>query len=348
MDKKIKHILLAVIFIWGNTVFSQPDIVLKTLGDTATIAQDMPVEIFVNPESKIDSFQILVLNREQVAKALHLPASGTKQAGGVSQTAEEDTDFEISDFGKWSGHNKTVIPAGGDTNIIKLRIWDPGVFMILPAIIKPDSTGKPDTILYYDNNEPLVVLPGINAQDTIKEIAPINDIIREKKVWTDYKWWIIAAAALLLVLLALWLLPKMFSSRTEETAVKKRKKPKPPAHIVALQKLEKLKKEKIWKEGKVKEFQSQLTHILREYLENRYHIKALEQTTSEIINSLNNIDMPEKYISLISEILQIADMVKFAKAKPGEDINEKFLDKTIEFVKETGELPADNDVVKQP
>ena len=343
MKKLIKYLLFTWFLLWGNTIFSQPDIILKTFTDTATVAIDIPLDIHIKPHSKIDSFQILVLNREQFIKAFHVPSSATNQTKALQpQTDDNETDFEISDFGKWKGHDKTVIPVKGDTNRIKLKIWDPGIFMILPAIIKPDSTGMQDTVIFFEDKEPLVVLPGINPQDTLKQISPINDIIKEKKVWTDYKWWIIAAALLVSVILALLFLPKLFLSRDSKETVQKQQKPVLPAHVIALNKLAKLKKEKIWKEGKVKEFQSQLTHILREYLENRYNIKALEQTTSEIINSLSAINIPEKYISLISEILQIADMVKFAKAKPEEDINEIFLDKTIEFVEETKQLPGEN------
>ena len=344
MNTKVKYILPVLMLLLGKTAFSQSSIVLKTLKDTVEIAEDVPVDIYITPQAKIDSFEIFVLNKKQFARAFHVSPSRTNNANVVPSSApgdEEETDFEIASFGKWRGHGNTVIAAGGDTNRIVLKIWDPGIFMIIPALIRPDTAGFLDTVYINQDNEPLVVLPGINAQDTIKEIAPINDIIREKKVWTDYKWWIIAAALLVLVTLAMIFLPKLFLSRKKESIAGEKRKPALPAHIIALNKLAKLKKEKIWKEGKVKEFQSQLTHILREYLENRYHIKALEQTTSEIIDSLIKINMPEKYITLISEILQIADLVKFAKAKPGEDINEKFLDKTIEFVEETKEQPAE-------
>ena len=121
-------------------------------------------------------------------------------------------------------------------------------------------------------------------------------------------------------------LPRLFiNKKTTEKYKNTIKKKVIPAHLIALEKLNKLKKEEIWKQGKVKEFQSQLTFILREYLENRYNIRALEQTTGEILQSLYNIDMDNKDINIIKNILQIADMVKFAKAKPGEDIHKKFL-----------------------
>jgi hypothetical protein len=59
--------------------------------------------------------------------------------------------------------------------------------------------------------------------------------------------------------------------------------PKIPAHVIAYEKLEKLKSEKLWQEGKLKAYHSLLTDILREYIENRFKIQALEQTTDEIL-----------------------------------------------------------------
>ena len=137
-------------------------------------------------------------------------------------------------------------------------------------------------------------------------------------------------------------LPKIFIGKKSPVQPSRKIKKSPPAHIIALKKLSKLKAEKIWREGKVKEFQSQLTYILREYLENRYKIQALEQTTGEIVHSLQKIKLDNKDIDTIKNILQIADMVKFAKAKPEEDINERFLNETIDFVERTKAVTVQN------
>ena len=335
MKSIFKHIAVFILILTvANIGSGQSDIVLKPKTDTSIVGYDIPVDVFINPDAHIDSFTVMVLNKKQFQKLLNI-----KPQGNNTNTPEQDideTDFEITGSGRWDYHNKTIIPTKGDSNTITLKIWDADAFMIYPAIIKPDSTGEPDTTILFDDKEPILVLPGLNPRDTIPDITPIKNIIKEEKQWTDYKWWILTGLLLLLTILGVIFLPKLMSKNKKHISEGEAKaKPKLPAHIIALKKLEKLKKEQLWKSGKVKEFQSQLTYILREYLENRYNIKALEQTTSGIINALKKINMPEKDIALISDILQIADMVKFAKAKPEEDINERFLTETIDFVNRT-------------
>src|SRR5690606_5542605 len=50
------------------------------------------------------------------------------------------------------------------------------------------------------------------------------------------------------------------------------KKPKEPPHVVALRELDRIKSEKIWQQGKSKQFYSEVTETLRKYIENRFEI----------------------------------------------------------------------------
>jgi uncharacterized protein (UPF0335 family) len=56
-----------------------------------------------------------------------------------------------------------------------------------------------------------------------------------------------------------------------------------PAHVVALQKLEQIRTEKIWQHGQIKQFYTDITDVIREYLEKGYDINAMELTTDEIV-----------------------------------------------------------------
>lgn len=60
-------------------------------------------------------------------------------------------------------------------------------------------------------------------------------------------------------------------------------------------------------------------------------------TTDEISEALKNADFDKMYISDLKEILQIADLVKFAKATPQDDIHSIFMDRAVEFIKNTKE-----------
>ena len=89
-----------------------------------------------------------------------------------------------------------------------------------------------------------------------------------------------------------------------------------PPHIIAIQELDKIKAEKLWQQGKVKEYYSAITDVIRVYLERRFDIPALEMTTHELVKliSTNPETLPIK--DTLSELLHLSDIVKFAKYIP--------------------------------
>ena len=103
-------------------------------------------------------------------------------------------------------------------------------------------------------------------------------------------------------------------------------------HQIALEKLGTLKESRIWEKGEIKEYHSQLTYIIREYLENRFHIPALESTSLEILRDLKKHILESEMIKSVDDILNIADWVKFAKGIPEENANALALDRAIELV----------------
>jgi hypothetical protein len=116
-------------------------------------------------------------------------------------------------------------------------------------------------------------------------------------------------------------------------------KPDEPAHVIALEKLESIRKEKIWSRGQIKEFHVQVTDVIREYLENRFGIQAIEMTSSEILDitscttGINDTDQMK-----LRQILEIADAVKFAKYQALQNENDLSLRNSFEFVESTKEI----------
>jgi hypothetical protein len=114
-------------------------------------------------------------------------------------------------------------------------------------------------------------------------------------------------------------------------------KPKEPAHIIALRKLDKIKEEKIWQQGNTKRYYSEVTDTLREYIQNRFDIHAIEQTTDETIAAFKyrrNLIDEVTYKNLV-RILTNADLVKFAKYTPLPDDNNLTLIDTYFIVNQT-------------
>lgn len=344
MKTRITYLYILIILFWSGQSFAQNNIMIKAKTDSTLIGYAIPLEINLRGE-KADSFKIECLNFLQAAK-VYLPKMDTSLANQLKEqdVFEQDlpaTDFEISDFGKWNGKGNTIYTKGIEDNKIKIKIWDEGQFSILPVIITQNDTIYPDN---PDDYPQITVLSGVAKTDSLKNITPIKEIIKEEKNWQDYMWIYIALGIIVLIGLILWFLPKLIVKKGGKAVERKKVVIVRPAHEISLEKLRKLQEEKIWKQGRVKEFQSELTYILREYLENRYKINALEQTTGEIVDSLQKINIKPEDIETIKNILQIADMVKFAKAKPEEDINQKFLDETIDFVERTKEVPVQNNI----
>ena len=107
---------------------------------------------------------------------------------------------------------------------------------------------------------------------------------------------------------------------------------------MALEKLDEIKAQKIWKDGKVKEYQTELTDVVREYIGRRFDVQSTEKTSDETLRAMKPLIDKELFAKL-SKMLQLADLVKFAKWHTTPDENEQALSTAYEFVKETTTPP---------
>ena len=113
-----------------------------------------------------------------------------------------------------------------------------------------------------------------------------------------------------------------------------------PADEVALEKLDAIKAQKIWKDGKVKEYQTELTDVVREYIGRRFDVQSTEKTSDETLRAMKPL-IDKELFSKLSKMLQLADLVKFAKWHTTPDENEQALSTAYEFVNETREVIND-------
>lgn len=114
-------------------------------------------------------------------------------------------------------------------------------------------------------------------------------------------------------------------------------KPKEPAYIVAIRELDRIKTEKIWQKGKSKQYYSEVSEALRVYIEDRFEIPAMEQTSDETIASFQaskNL-LTDKLFTNLSQTLKLADLVKFAKYTPLPNDDSLSLSNAYVFVNET-------------
>ena len=182
---------------------------------------------------------------------------------------------------------------------------------------------------------------------TLFEIEDINDELYNTpfnwaEFWYDVKtffskfWWLI-----LIVLIAgaiiFYVIYRKKHGKSPIPMIKV--KPKRPAHEIALEQLERIRNEKIWSRGQVKEYHVQLTDAVRTYIADRYGIDAEQMTTSEILDMFNvavPIDNEDKM--RLRQMLELADSVKFAKYQPLQGDNDLSLRNAFDFVEHTKEI----------
>lgn len=158
------------------------------------------------------------------------------------------------------------------------------------------------------------------AIDTSKiKKFPIKSIKSEPYVLDDFKGYIwITLVVLLLVGILVYLL---FFRKKKET-VEEVVIPLKPAYEEAIEKLQQLDEKLLWQNNKIKEYYSELTEIVRNYIGRDIEIPTFEQTSNEIIelikaqNTKKKLGLSKETIATIHSLLKNADLVKFAKSKP--------------------------------
>jgi hypothetical protein len=207
--------------------------------------------------------------------------------------------------------------------------FDSGLYYIPPFI----AIEQMDTVLSNSLMLKVFTVPVDSA--SVENLADIKEVLKPQFVWSDYAYILyilLTMGALTLVGYYLW----KYLKKKKETVVIPPELLLPP-DVAALQALDRIKQEKLWQQGREKEFYTQLTDALRNYIDRRYDIAAPEMTSSEIVTSLTAIKCEKSSVSHLNQIFVIADLVKFAKFKPLADENDLSLSKAYTFVNETKE-----------
>jgi hypothetical protein len=181
-----------------------------------------------------------------------------------------------------------------------------------------------------ETNEVIVFIHTLEVNPA-EEIKDVKDPIR---IALDWVFWIIIIFIILLVALIAYFLYNKYKKPKEEERIIRRAPPI-PIYIKALQSLDKLKEKKLWQQGKVKEYHSELTGIIRKYFEDRYNFHSLEMTTAQQMIVLNRVMDNQKLIDITGGFLANADMVKFAKFVPLPSVNEEMMQQAYDIIEKT-------------
>ncbi|WP_428741479.1 hypothetical protein [Tenacibaculum sp.] len=171
----------------------------------------------------------------------------------------------------------------------------------------------------YLTDSLLVNVATVPIDTTKVKKFPIKGIKGEPYQFDDFKqyiWWAVIALAIIALLLYFFVFKKK-KERQEIITV-----PLLAPYEEAIQKLEVLDKKLLWQNNQIKKYYSELTDIIRGYIERELHIPALEITTDELVdvlkdfNNIKSIDTTKETIEKLKALLQESDLVKFAKSKP--------------------------------
>lgn len=170
--------------------------------------------------------------------------------------------------------------------------------------------------------------------DTTLAITDIKDIERAPIWWWGIIRWILLAIGLAGLAVGGWYAWQWYQKNRKPEEEEISPELLRPADEVALEKLDAIKAQKIWKDGKVKEYQTELTDVVREYIGRRFDVQSTEKTSDETLRAMKPL-IDKDLFSKLSKMLQLADLVKFAKWHTTPDENESALTTAYEFVNET-------------
>ncbi|NJB87325.1 hypothetical protein GGR26_003105 [Lewinella marina] len=218
--------------------------------------------------------------------------------------------------------------------------FDTGQVAIPPLPVYFETpAGRRDTV--YTTDLLLTVRGAIVAAED--DILPIKPIIEEPRNLWDF-WWLFALLA------AAGLFFGIRAYRRRQPALAPAAPPPPPAHVRALEALDELERQQLWQAGRTDRYYVELTHILRAYLEERFGVPALEMTTRQITSALDRREeLDRERAGELNELLQLSDLVKFAKATPAAELHPRSLDRVRTFIVATQPRPeTEEEAVASP
>ena len=216
----------------------------------------------------------------------------------------------------------------------EMAVYDEGIYRMGKAQVLYVDKNIVDTL--FAEREEQVVVKTFQIDSTMTTVRDLKPQMTLKLRFAEFGGYLgIALAAVLLLAGLIYLLVRYLHKRGKHISDLFKPAPPVPAHIAALDALEKLRNEKLWQNNKHKLYYSGLSDILRTYLAGRFEVGAMEMTTDEIADSLRGIDIEEKQKMNLLAVLRDADLVKFAKATPEAEENELAFDKAFYFVENT-------------
>lgn len=256
--------------------------------------------------------------------------------------AADHVEFKLPEIRDTLSRNLEVLfPISADTavtdgrKVVSRRYmitgFEPGLQMI-PSQRVLYSTG---TLTDTARSMPLMMHVFEPAVDTAQAIKPIKPPINTPLTFREVLPWLLLGLGAWLLATLVYALVWIQRQRTRDPEIFSLR-PQEPAHVIAFRELDRLKEEKLWEKGEIKSFYTRLTEITRSYIERQYGIPAMERTTEEILAAFRRVSSEDSILEeMLMGLLQMADLVKFAKEDPLPVDNHTHLNNAYIFVQKT-------------
>jgi len=221
----------------------------------------------------------------------------------------------------------TIIASEGGpvwTGYYEITVWDSGAFVVPGPKIKlgKEQLQFPGVSFTGRLTPPIKGLENYDIKEFFAELPP--QTVKEKLTsFLSHYWWVI-------VLILIGLIGGIWYRRTKRKSSKDHKIL--TIYDQTIHKLSHLERKEAWKNGKVKAHYSELSLVLKNYLSDVYKLHLLERTTSETLILIQRKVDTKELTDKIKNILETADLVKFAKHSPMENEVRTHLHECIQLV----------------
>ncbi len=213
------------------------------------------------------------------------------------------------------------------TRTLTVTSFDSGYWAVEPLrfVVNGDTVESNALVLTVNTVE-------VDTSQAIRDIKGIYEVPFSLMDWLKDNWrWVaggaVAVAAIVLALLFLLRRKPKVAVAVVEPAL--------PVHVRVLNALDAIEGKRLWQQGLHKQYHSEVTDLLRSYIEERFGAPALEKTTDELLQELKLSSMRREHREQLGNILRLADFVKFAKLTPAPAENEQLMTAARRFVQET-------------
>lgn len=289
--------------------------------------------VFVRPIQERDS----VLIADQLKYGVRL--NGLEEGTRLMMPQWKDTVTEgVMMLTPWIADTiKVSRPAKGSDGPVRADVeiftvitsFDEGLFDLPPIeVVRWHPDGVVDTLRYEYQQLVVKTLP---VDTATFEVHDIKGQVRYPLTWKEGLMYAgIFLGGALLIAAAVWLIVRRRRRVAAEEAARRE-----PAHIVALRKIDRYRGEKFWEPEAQKGFYSGVTDALREYINARFGVSAMEMTTQEIFEGLKDAEIPDELRAELRSLFETADFVKFAKHAADREDNARVVPTAVRFVTST-------------